>query len=100
MNANFEDYIKGDVPVVVDFFHEYCEPSIHTHPVLKDVKQIVGSAARILKMNISKNDFYVHKYNIQCSPTILIFKNGKLLWRKSGIPSKHELIVFLAQNIN
>ena len=67
---------------------------------MKGIKEIVGSSATILKMNISKNEFYVHKYNIQTSPTILIFKNGKVLWRKTGIPSKYEIILFLAQNIN
>ena len=99
MNQKFEDYIQGDTPVVVDFFHECYEPCNKVNPMLKDVKSIVGSSATILKMNIEKNKFYRDKYCIYSVPAILIFKRGKLLWRNSGVASKNEIIRCIAQNV-
>ena len=100
MNQKFENYIQGDTPVVVDFFNENSDTCDKVNPLLKDIKNIVGSSATILKMNIEKNKFYRDKYAIISVPTILIFKRGKLLLRNNGVASKNEIIRCIAQNVN
>lgn len=100
MNQKFEDFIQGDTPVLVDFFNDYSDLCDNANPILKEIKNIVGSSATILKMNIEKNKFYRDKYSVNSVPTILIFKRGKLLWRNSGVASKNEIIRCIAQNVN
>lgn len=99
MNNNFERHIDGDLPVVVDFFADWCGPCKVMHPVLLEVKNIVGSTATVLKMNVDKNAFYANKYNVQSIPTLIIFKKGKIVWRKSGVTSTNEIVERLAQNL-
>jgi thioredoxin 1 len=99
MNNKFEDFIDGDLPVVVDFFADWCGPCKVMQPVLTEVKNIVGSTATVLKMNVDKNAFYANKYNVQSIPTLIIFKKGKIVWRKSGVTSTHEIVQHLAQNL-
>lgn len=89
---NFETYIHGTLPVVVDFFAEWCGPCKMMPPILKEVKDKIGSGAVILKMDIDKNRHYAEKYAIQSVPTLIIFKEGKIIWRKSGVSSAGEII--------
>ncbi len=77
---NFEDHIRGEKLVLVDFFADGCVPCKMMHPVLVDLKASVGNVATVLKMNIDKNSFYAKKYNIQSIPTLIIFKSGSVIW--------------------
>ena len=96
---NFETHINGNTPVVVDFFAEWCEPCKMMPPILKEVKAAVGGQATILKMDVDKNRLYSEKYGIQSIPTLIIFKNGKILWRKSGVASAQEIMQHLALSV-
>lgn len=98
MPNEFESHIYGDLPVVVDFFADWCRPCKMMTPVLKEVKHIVGPSATILKMDVDKNRFYADKFNIQSIPTLLIFKNGKIIWRKSGVTSAIEIVKNIASH--
>lgn len=98
MTKNFESHIHGEVPVVVDFFADWCGPCKMMTPVLKEVKHIVGNSATVLKMDIEKNRFYAEKFNIHSLPTLLIFKNGKIIWRKTGVPSAIEIVENIANH--
>jgi thioredoxin 1 len=89
---DFESHIKGSRPVVVDFFAEWCGPCKLMGPVLQDVKLKLGERATILKMDIDKNPAYVQRYNIQSVPTLMIFKEGNVVWRKSGLTPAHEIV--------
>jgi thioredoxin 1 len=100
MNQKFEEYIHGNIPVVVDFFDDFTDSCDKVDLLLKDIKSIVGASATILKMNIESNKFYRDKYKVYAVPTIIIFKRGKLLLRKSGGVSKTEIIRCIAQNVN
>ena len=100
MPLSFDCIIQGEVPVVVDFFSECCESHVIMQSILHQVKTIAGSMVTVLKMNISKNEFYANKYHIKSVPTVMIFKNGNILWRKSGLASTQEIIQCLAININ
>jgi thioredoxin 1 len=93
---NFETYINGRKPVLVDFFADWCGPCKMMPPVLKEVKKQVGEQASILKMDVDKNRLYAEKFGIQSIPTLIIFKEGKILWRKSGVASAKEILQQLA----
>ncbi len=99
MNNNFEGHIQGDTPVVVDFFAEWCGPCKMMPPILQEVKHAVGDRATILKMDVDRNAHYAEKYGIQSIPTLIIFKNGRIIWRKSGVASSKEILAHLAQYI-
>ena len=99
MINKFETHISGEVPVVVDFFADWCAPCKMMQPVLIEVKDIVGSSATILKMNVDKNKFYAEKYGIQSIPTLIIFKNGKVIWRKSGVTTAKEIVHNIAKSV-
>jgi len=92
---SFEGHIQGSIPVVVDFFAEWCGPCKLMGPILHEVKDRVGERATILKLDIDKSPYYSQLYNIQSVPTLMIFKNGKVLWRKSGVASSHEILEHL-----
>ena len=98
--VTFEGHIKGDIPVVVDFFAEWCGPCKLMGPILHEVKEKVGDRATVLKLDIDKSPYYSQLYNIRSVPTLMIFKNGNVLWRKSGVASTHEILEHLNTHLS
>ncbi|HET9056246.1 MAG TPA: thioredoxin [Chitinophagaceae bacterium] len=94
MNA-FEGHINGDKPVVVDFFAEWCGPCKMMPPILKEVKERMGEKVTVLKLDIDKNPHYANLYEVQAVPTLIVFKNGKIRWRKAGVAPAHEILEHL-----
>lgn len=88
----FGDIINSGKPVLVDFFAEWCGPCKMMAPVLKQVKEEVQDTASIIKVDIDKNQQTAAVYNISAVPTILLFKNGKVVWRQSGVVPKATLV--------
>lgn len=82
---------SSDVPVIVDFFAEWCGPCKTMSPILKQVKDMQGDKVRIVKVDVDKNNALAMQYSIQSVPTLMIFKNGKQLWRQSGVINANEL---------
>lgn len=80
----FEDIINSEKPVLVDFFATWCGPCKMMHPVLDELHGLVGEKARIIKVDIDKNQELAALYNVRSVPTLMVFKNGKLEWRQSG----------------
>ncbi len=96
---NFEGHINGDKPVIVDFFAEWCGPCKLMGPVLHEVKEHVGDRATILKLDIDKASFYSQLYGVQAVPTLIIFKKGNIVWRKSGVTPANEILRQLNMHI-
>ena len=92
---SFESHIQGDKPVIVDFFAEWCGPCKMMTPILQELKKTVGDTVTVLKIDIDKNQRYAEQYNIRAVPTLLIFKKGNIIWRKSGVTQAHEILQHL-----
>jgi thioredoxin 1 len=92
---SFEGHINGDKPVVVDFFAEWCGPCKMMTPVLKEVKEKLGDRITVLKLDIDKNPQYASYYGVQAVPTLMVFKHGKIHWRKAGLAPAHEIMEHL-----
>lgn len=97
---SFESHINGAKPVVVDFSATWCQPCKLMEPVLHELKEKLGDRATILKLDVDKSPFYTELYNIQSVPTLLIFKDGEIIWRKSGITPAHEILEQLKWHIS
>lgn len=94
----FEDLIKSEKPVLVDFFAEWCGPCKAMMPVLEQLKSEVGDNARIVKIDVDKHPELAQQFRIQTVPTFIIFKNSQNLWRHSGMISRAELKRLLESN--
>lgn len=95
----FQDIIAGDTPVLVDFFAEWCGPCKMMKPVLEELKKKIGNKIIILKIDIDKNISLSSEYRIQSVPTLVLWKQGEIIWRQSGALSLNELEQVLSSYI-
>ena len=113
----FKDVISGDQLVLVDFFATWCQPGKMMHPILEQVKTVLGDRIRIIKVDVDKYGVTANQpmeqreqksnlfglcrvateeddsqYGIQSVPTLMLFRHGEVLWRTSGVVQKSELL--------
>jgi thioredoxin 1 len=89
--ATFQEIIQSEKPVLVDFFAEWCGPCKMMAPILKNVKESVGSAVTIIKVDVDKNPEAARQFGIQGVPTLMVFQNGQVKWRQSGVVPAKQL---------
>lgn len=93
----FNEIINADKPVLVDFTASWCGPCKMMTPILKEVKQEVGESAKIVKIDVDQNPATANHFQVQGVPTLILFKNGKPVWRQSGVVSKKGLVDVIKQ---
>lgn len=91
MGVSFQSLLEGDKPVLIDFTAAWCAPCKMLAPVLKELKHELGEYVKIIKIDIDTNPQVAAMYQVQSVPTLLIFKQGKQVWRQSGLQSKQVL---------
>ncbi len=82
---SFSDLIKGETPVLVDFYADWCGPCKQQAPILKQLTDRVGDQVRVVKINVDNAQKAADQYQIRSIPTMILFKNGKIVWRQSGV---------------
>ncbi len=98
MKSNFKEIINTDSPVLVNFFADWCSKGKMLAPILKEVKAELGEKVKIVKVNVDKNAALASQFQVLGVPTMILFKNGNLLWRQSGILQKKDLISIIKQH--
>ena len=98
-SGSFSELIKGETPVLVDFYADWCGPCKMMNPILKELKKKVGDRVNIIKIDAEKNPDAAINYNVRGVPTLILFKGGKLLWQQSGVLQAHQLESIINQKL-
>lgn len=99
MKDSFNNIINSGTPVLVDFHADWCGPCKMLAPILKQVKEEMGNALKIVKIDVDKNQSLASTYQVRGVPTMLLFKNGKQVWRQSGVLQKNDILRVVQQHI-
>jgi thioredoxin 1 len=95
----FGSIIKGDKPVIIDFYATWCGPCQYQLPIMDEVASELGSDVRVLKVDVDKNQAIASQLGIRGVPTLVIYHKGELKWRASGVKDKDTLVGLLKQHI-
>lgn len=93
----FNELIQSDKPVLIDFFATWCGPCQAMPPILKELKHQLGDNVSVLKIDVDKNQQIANKYGVRSVPTMMLFKQGNLLWRESGVFNVQQLTAIIKQ---
>jgi len=96
--AKFNEIIKSDKPVLVDFYADWCQPCKMVSPILTQVKSELGDEIKIIKINVDNNPTISAKYGIRSIPTLMLFKNGQLKFNQAGVIPAEEIKRLITAN--
>lgn len=90
--SKFGELIDADIPILLDFYTDWNEPSTNMHLVLRDVAAALGDKGKVIKINVDKNTDLSEALRIKGLPTLMIYKLGEMVWRQSGEQDANTLI--------
>jgi len=97
--STFSELINSSKPILVDFFAEWCGPCKMMLPILKEVKGKLGEKASIIKIDVDKNQRLAAEYNVRGVPTLILFKDGAIKWKESGVVDAHKLTQIIKNHL-
>lgn len=98
--STFNELINGQIPVLVDFTATWCGPCKMMAPILDQVAKKTGDKIKIIKVDVDRNPQAASFYQVQGVPTLILFREGKTLWRQSGVLQENQLLGILNQYTN
>jgi thioredoxin 1 len=99
-NQSFSEIIKGDTPVLVDFYADWCGPCKMMNPILKKLKNRMGDRINIIKIDAEKNADAAIRYQVRGVPTLILFHKGRILWQQSGVVREQQLQSIIESKIS
>ncbi|WP_299524408.1 co-chaperone YbbN [uncultured Lutibacter sp.] len=97
--TKFGELISSDIPVLIDFFADWEEDNNDVHSVLRNVAAALGDKAKVIKIDIEKNETLANALRIKGNPTFIIYKDGEMKWRQSGAQDANTLISLVEQYV-
>lgn len=92
MKETFQQIINGDKPVLIDFYATWCGPCKAMSPIVESIGKELQGQARVLKIDVDKNQALAAQYQIQAVPTFMIFKKGQVVWKQPGGADKMTMM--------
>ena len=97
--TKFGELIGSEIPVLIDFYAEWEEDLDSEHNILRDVAAALGDRAKVIKIDIDKNEVLANALKIKGNPTFIIYKDGEMKWRQSGDQDANTLISLVQQYV-
>ncbi len=97
--SKFGELIAVDAPILLNFYTDWNEPSKTMHPVLRDVAAALGDKAKVIKIDVDKNQELSEALRVKGLPTLMIYKKGEMVWRQSGEQDANTLIGLLQEYV-
>jgi thioredoxin 1 len=100
MKPALSELVNNATPTLIDFTAAWCGPCQTLAPILKDVKKSIGDAVTIIKIDVDANPRVAAQFAVRSVPTLILFKNGEVVWRGSGVMTHRDLLSTLQQHIS
>jgi thioredoxin 1 len=95
--SKFGELIQAKTPVLIGFYADWNEQSGDIHPVIRDVAAALGDKARVIKIDVDKNQELSDALRIKTLPTLMIYKDGQMVWRQSATLDANSIIAIMGE---
>lgn len=97
--SKFGELINAEIPVLIDFYTEWNDQSIAMHEVIRDVAAALGDKAKVIKIDVDKNQELADALRIKGVPTLMIYKSGQMVWRQAGELDANSIISLVQEQV-